>query len=77
MVNQPALARFALFLIVFTLLITPGSATSTILSEGEFPEMVPDDPTLEYVWNIPLKLILLDFVFMTAPLLFLPVQLVA
>ncbi len=38
MVNQPALARFALFLIVFTLLITPGSATSTILSEGEFPE---------------------------------------
>ena len=74
MVNRPALARFALFLIVFALLITPGSATSTIMSEGGFPEVIPDDPTLEYVWNIPLKLVLLDFVFMAAPLLFLPVQ---
>jgi len=74
MVNRPALARFALFLVVFTLLIAPGSATSTIMSEGGFPEVIPDDPTLEYVWNIPLKLVLLDFVFMAAPLLFLPVQ---
>jgi len=74
MPNRPIPARLALFLIVFTLLITPGSATSTILSEGEFPEMVPDDPTLEYIWNAPLKLVLLDFVFMTAPLLFLPAQ---
>ena len=77
MVNRPALARFALFLVVFTLLIAPGSATSTIMSEGGFPEMIPDDPTLEYVWNIPLKLILLDFVFMTAPLLFLPVNFIS
>lgn len=75
MPNRPIPARLALFLIVFALLITPGSAAGTEPSEWEFPEMIPDDPTLEYVWNIPLKLILLDFVFMTAPLLFFPVQL--
>ena len=75
MPNRPALARLALFLIVFTLFITPGSAAGTGTSEWEFPEMIPDDPVPEYIWNIPLKLILLDFVFMTAPLLFLPVQL--
>ena len=36
--------------------------------------MIPGDPAPLYIWNVPLKLILLDFVFMTAPLLFLPVQ---
>ncbi len=75
MPNRPVPARLALFLIVFALLITPGSAASAEPSEWEFPEMIPDDPIPEYIWNIPLKLILLDLVFMTAPLLFLPVQL--
>jgi predicted transcriptional regulator len=73
--HELPLARLALLLIVLPLLILPGSAAGTEPSEWEFPEMIPDDPVPEYIWNIPLKLILLDFVFMTAPLLFLPVQL--
>jgi predicted transcriptional regulator len=68
------LARLALLLIVLPLLILPGSAAGAGPSEWEFPEMIPDDPAPLYIWNIPLKLILLDVVFMTAPLLFLPVQ---
>jgi len=72
--HQLPLARGALLLIVLLLIIAPGSATGIISSEGEFPETIPEDPTPLYVWNIPLKLVLLDFVFMTAPLLFLPVQ---
>jgi len=74
MPNRPVLARLALLLIVLMLLFTPGSAAGTGPSEREFPEMIPDDPIPEYIWNIPLKLVLLDFVFMIAPLLFLPVQ---
>ena len=72
--HQLPLARTALLLIALLLIIAPGSAAGTISSEGEFPETIPDDPTPLYIWNVPLKLILLDFVFMTAPLLFLPVQ---
>lgn len=74
MPNRPVLARLALLLIVLMLLFTPGSAAGTGPSEREFPEMIPDDPIPEYIWNIPLKLVLLDFVFMNAPLLLLPVQ---
>jgi predicted transcriptional regulator len=72
--HQLPLARTALLLIILPLIIAPGSATGTISSEGEFPEAIPGDPTPVYIWNVPLKLLLLDFVFMTAPLLFLPVQ---
>ena len=72
--HQLPLARGALLLIVLLSIIGPGSAAGTISSEGEFPEMIPGDPAPLYIWNVPLKLILLDFVFMTAPLLFLPVQ---
>lgn len=72
--HQLPLARTALLLLVLLHIIAPGSATGTISSEGEFPETIPDDPAPLYIWNVPLKLILLDFVFMTAPLLFLPVQ---
>ncbi|HOI59313.1 MULTISPECIES: winged helix-turn-helix transcriptional regulator [unclassified Methanoculleus] len=74
MSHQLPLARTALLLIVLMLLITPGSAAGTEPSEWEYPETIPGDPVPEYIWNVPLKLILLDFVFMTAPLLFLPVQ---
>ncbi len=73
MLNQ-SLSRTVLLLTVLMLLFPPGSAAPTVLGEGEFPELVPDDATLVYTWNVPLKLLLLDFVFMTAPLLFLPVQ---
>ncbi|WP_048183203.1 winged helix-turn-helix transcriptional regulator [Methanoculleus sediminis] len=72
--HQLPLARGALLLIALLLIIAPGSATGTISSEGEFPETIPDDPAPLYIWNVPPKLLLLDFVFMTAPLLFLPVQ---
>jgi len=72
--HQLPLARTALLLLVLLHIIAPGSAASTIMSEGEFPELVPDDPAAIYIWNVPLKLVLLDFVFMIAPLLFLPVQ---
>jgi len=72
--HQLPLARTALLLVALLLIIAPGSATGTISSEGEFPEAIPGDPTPVYIWNVPLKLRLLDFVFMTAPLLFLPVQ---
>ena len=72
--HQLPLARTALLLLVLLHIIAPGSAAGTELSEWEYPETIPDDPVPEYIWNVPLKLILLDFVFMTAPLLFLPVQ---
>ncbi|MDD3857758.1 MAG: winged helix-turn-helix transcriptional regulator [Methanoculleus sp.] len=72
--HQLPLTRTALLLIVLLFIIAPGSAAGTILSEGEFPEAIPDDPAPVYIWNAPLKLLLLDFVFMTAPLLFLLVQ---
>lgn len=73
MSNKLSLARAALLLaLLFT--IIPGSASSAGLGEGEFPELAPGDPAQEYIWNIPLKLVLLDFVFMTAPALLLPVQ---
>ena len=72
--HQLPLARLALLLVALLSIIAPGSATGIISSEGEFPETIPDDPAPLYIWNVPLKLILLDFVFMTAPLLFLPVQ---
>lgn len=75
MLNRLPLARLGLPFLVLLLLITPGNAAGTESSEWEFPEMILDDPAPEYIWNIPLKLILLDFVFMNAPLLFLPVQL--
>lgn len=74
MPNRTPAARSTLLFITLMLLIPTGSAASTIMSEGEFPELVPDDPAAIYIWNVPLKLVLLDFVFMTAPLLFLPVQ---
>ncbi len=74
MERRPRLAGIALLLTVLLLLIPTGSAAGTGISDGEFPELVPGDPTPVYVWNVPLKLILLDFVFMAAPLLFLPVQ---
>ncbi len=73
MSNQLSLARTALLLVLLFVII-PGSAAGAGLGEGEFPELAPDDPAPVYIWNVPLKLILLDFVFMTAPLLFLPVQ---
>ncbi|PKL61513.1 MAG: ArsR family transcriptional regulator [Methanomicrobiales archaeon HGW-Methanomicrobiales-2] len=74
MLNQP-LARIALLFIFFLFTISLGSAASTDLDAEEFPELAPDDPAPVYIWNVPLKLVLLDFVFMTAPLLFFPVQL--
>ncbi len=74
MQQLPPFTRAVLPLVVLMLLFTPGSAASTIMNDGEFPETIPDDPIPEYIWNIPLKLVLLDFVFMIAPLLFLPVQ---
>lgn len=74
MPNRTPAARSTLLFITLMLLIPTGSAASTIMSEGEFPELVPDDPAAIYIWNVPLKLVLLDFVFMIAPLLFLPVQ---
>jgi predicted transcriptional regulator len=74
MLNRLPLARLGLPFLVLLLLITPGSAAGTEPSEWEFPETIPDDPVPEYIWNVPLKLVLLDFVFMTAPLLFLPIQ---
>ncbi len=74
MLNQ-SLSRTALLFTVLMLLLPPGSAAPTVLGEGEFPELVPDDPTLVYTWNVPLKLVLLEFIFMTAPLLLLPAQL--
>lgn len=72
--HQLSLVRTALLLVVLLSIIAPGGAAGTISSEGEFPETIPGDPTPLYVWNVPLKLLLLDFVFITAPLLFLPVQ---
>jgi predicted transcriptional regulator len=72
--HQLPLARGTLLLIALLSIIGPGSAAGTEPSEWEFPETIPDDPTSLYIWNVPLKLLLLDFVFMTAPLLFLPVQ---
>jgi predicted transcriptional regulator len=72
--HQLPLARTALLLLVLLHIIAPGSAAGTISSEGEFPETIPGDPAPLYIWNVPLKLVLLDFVFMTAPLLFLPAQ---
>ena len=74
MLNRLPLARLGLPFLVLLLLITPGNAAGTESSEWEFPEMMLDDPAPEYIWNIPLKLILLDFIFMNAPLLFLPAQ---
>ena len=74
MPNRTPAARSTLLFITLMLLIPTGSAASTIMSEGEFPELVPDDPAAIYIWNVPLKLVLLDFVFMIAPLFFLPVQ---
>jgi len=74
MPHQLPLAKIALLLIILLSIATPGNAAGTGLSEGEYPEIIPDDPAPLYIWNVPLKLILLDFVFMTAPLLFLPVQ---
>ncbi|MDV2481001.1 winged helix-turn-helix transcriptional regulator [Methanoculleus sp. Wushi-C6] len=74
MSNPLPLVRSTLLFIVFLSAITPGSAVGTGNSEWEFPEAISDDTTPEYIWNVPLKLVLLDFVFMTAPLLFLPVQ---
>ncbi|WP_301676448.1 winged helix-turn-helix transcriptional regulator [Methanoculleus methanifontis] len=74
MPNRTPAARSTLLFITLMLLIPTGSAASTIMSEGEFPELVPGDPAAIYIWNVPLKLVLLDFVFMIAPLLFLPVQ---
>jgi len=74
MPHQRPLARSTLLLIILLSIIAPGSAAGTISSGWEFPETIPDDPVPEYIWNVPLKLILLDFVFMTAPLLFFPAQ---
>ena len=73
MSNKLSLAR-ATLLLALLFVIIPGSASGAGLGGGEFPELAPDDPAPEYIWNIPLKLVLLDFVFMTAPALFLPVQ---
>lgn len=73
MSNQLSCARTALLLVLLFVII-PGSTVGAGLGEGEFPELVPDDPAAIYIWNVPLKLVLLDFVFMIAPLLFLPVQ---
>lgn len=74
MAKRPLFTKVALLSIALLLSIAPGSAADTILNEGEFPEWGIDDPIPLSVWNVPLKLILLDFVFMNAPLLFLPVQ---
>lgn len=73
MSNQLSCARTALLLVLLFVII-PGSTVGAGLGEGEFPELAPDDPAPIYIWNVPLKLVLLDFVFMTAPLLFLPAQ---
>ncbi len=73
MSNKLSLARAAL-LLALLFVITPGNASGAGLGEGEFPELAPDDPAPVYIWNIPLKLVLLDFIFMTAPALLLPVQ---
>ena len=73
MSNQLSCARTALLLVLLFVII-PGSTVGAGLGEGEFPELAPDDPAPIYIWNVPLKQVLLDFVFMTAPLLFLPAQ---
>lgn len=75
MLHQLPLTKIALLFVALLSITPPGSAADIGSGEWEFPETILDDPNPEYIWNVPLKLLLLDFVFMAAPLLLLPVQL--
>ena len=69
------IARIAL--IVFCILLLPSAVCATPIQpvHGPYPEQLPSDPTPLYIWNVPLSILILEFVCVSAPALFIPIQL--
>ncbi|MFY1644954.1 winged helix-turn-helix transcriptional regulator, partial [Methanoculleus bourgensis] len=69
------IARIAL--IVFCILLLPFAVCATPIQpvHGPYPEQLPSDPTPLYVWNVPLNILILEFVCVSSPALFIPMQL--
>ncbi|MDD3932806.1 winged helix-turn-helix transcriptional regulator [Methanoculleus sp. UBA303] len=68
------IARIAL--IVFCILLLPSVACATPIQpvHGPYPEQLPSDPTPLYIWNVPLNILTIEFVCVSAPALFIPIQ---
>lgn len=66
-----------LSLVVFSLLMLSAAVCATPIQPvyGAYPEKLPSDPTPLYFWNEPLSILILEFVCVSAPVLFIPVQL--
>ena len=68
--------RIALIIFCIVLLSPPGCAASTQTEYmyGPYPEQLPSDSTPLYIWNVPLSILILEFVCVSAPALFIPMQ---
>ncbi|MFA7562153.1 MAG: winged helix-turn-helix transcriptional regulator [Methanoculleus sp.] len=66
-----------LSLVAFSLLMLSAAVCATPIQPvyGAYPEKLPSDPTPLYFWNEPLSILILEFVCVSAPMLFIPVQL--
>ena len=64
-------------LVILCLLLLPSAVSATPIQPvyGPYPETLPSDPTPLYIWNVPLSILILEFVCVSAPALFIPVQL--
>lgn len=64
-------------LAIFCLLLLPSVAYAAAIQPvyGAYPETLPSNSTPLYVWNVPLNILILEHVCVSAPALFLPVQL--
>ena len=64
-------------LIVFCILLLPYAVCATPIQtfHGPYPEQLPSDSTPLYIWNVPLSILILEFVCVSAPALFIPMQL--
>lgn len=69
------IARIAL--IVFCILLLPSAVCATPIQpvHGPYPEQLPSDSTPLYIWNVPLNILILEFVCVSSPALFIPMQL--
>ena len=75
MVPRSRFARTAL--VIFCLLLLPSVACAAAVQpvSGPYPEQLPSDSTPLYIWNVPLSILILEFVCVSAPALFIPMQL--
>jgi predicted transcriptional regulator len=74
MVPESRVGGIALAAFCLLLLPSVGCAAAIQPFQSAYPEQLPSDSTPLYIWNEPLNIIILELVCISAPALFIPVQ---